>query len=933
MNDVLTSLDTMSQPNTMRKDKGDSPINIWSPEAFDEVYSSARRTRAQSTREVNMDEQLDDTPTDRYSKSHSGFRQEPESGIDFAQTMEDRLRSLQVASGQNFREDDSSGMPMEIQRPTFYSRPPSAFGNSRPGSSYQDLEPDEGYNRHVGSGHNQLRKRKSAYELGRQYLGRTFTVKSSVTSASSAAHSTSTNNSHSTQATSQSLMSGHSASGISATSAGSLARRKFGLGSLRGRPKSAMETQRPGTSASGISYHSSHESAENGTCMPLEAADLGGLLQPQEKKRGLFKRFVDTAKTTAATARSTMSATSSSRPSSRAGGPMPQGISSVSSQPRSQSAAREMGLGGDGDMVQMRRDVNRSNSLSSNERRERSERCQMWNLRAVSPVDVVTQEAEGNEGANGEPVFEATDYSSCNMGMVDKSSRFVTSLPAMVNPSSLAQGYLCRPYRSDAQRLRAIFTWVAERIAWEEDFEGDVDTRRVIQTRRGCSKEVAVLVAEMCKAIGIHTEIVRGFLKAPTDNFLSQDLEEVVAHPNHWWNAVLADDEWRIIDCSLASPTNPKRGAYSNAGAQVAEAFWFLARPLEICYTHVPLLPEHQHIVPPMPHDILMALPVASPSCFKYDLRMWDFNTSLLHLDGLEMAQVQIQVPGDVECFAELDARSFARDADGDLFESGEVVRKRAIAQAEYITNGSSQPFKRYTIKAVLPATAGNTSLSKTGTLNVYAGKRGLMHSISNNPHSLALSLPLTHSGENPEFEFFLRHPTPHALRHELYVTGPLCKRLYVNNTFLFSVRQHAAVSSLAEKPRSTSPAPSLFRPTSAMSIARPGSAMSMKSISASGSQYSDPSTTGPDEGQAPSKDKPAKLAIQTPSGKILRMTRKIEATKHRGRRGEEPEDDFVNRVGSLWETAVKVTERGTWRGLVLADRSARWCVFGEWEC
>ena len=35
---------------------------------------------------------------------------------------------------------------------------------------------------------------------------------------------------------------------------------------------------------------------------------------------------------------------------------------------------------------------------------------------------------------------------------------------------------------------------------------------------------------------------------------------------------------------------------------------------------------------------------------------------------------------------------------------------------------------------------------------------------------------------------------------------------------------------------------------------------------------------------------------------------------------------------GGVWETIIKIGERGTWRGLVLADRSARWCVFGEWE-
>jgi len=94
---------------------------------------------------------------------------------------------------------------------------------------------------------------------------------------------------------------------------------------------------------------------------------------------------------------------------------------------------------------------------------------------------------------------------------------------------------------------------------------------------------------------------------------------------------------------------------------------------------------------------------------------------------------------------------------------------------------------------------------------------------------------------------------------------------------------------------------------------------MSMVSISASvtGSSYSNGS------GSAAGGEKPAKLAIQSPGGKIIRLLRKNEVTTG----GREAGD------GSAWETIIKVGERGMWRGLVLADRSARWCVFGEWEC
>jgi transglutaminase/protease-like cytokinesis protein 3 len=106
---------------------------------------------------------------------------------------------------------------------------------------------------------------------------------------------------------------------------------------------------------------------------------------------------------------------------------------------------------------------------------------------------------------------------------------------------------------------------------------------------------------------------------------------------------------------------------------------------------------------------------------------------------------------------------------------------------------------------------------------------------------------------------------------------------------------------------------------------------MSMASISHSGSNYSsgsnsssNPSTTSSNSGGDIQK-KPAKLAIQSPAGKIIRLTRKSEhmMTSSKG----EP------REGSEWETVIKVGERGIWRGLVLADRSARWCVFAEWEC
>lgn len=362
--------------------------------------------------------------------------------------------------------------------------------------------------------------------------------------------------------------------------------------------------------------------------------------------------------------------------------------------------------------MQVRRDVNRSNSLSRNERLERAERCQMLDILVIKPIEELLDQVEGDESLDGLPVTEPTDFQQPSLALVDKSTRFISALPPSVTPQALAQTYLCRPFRSDVQRLRAIFTWVSERITWEEDFVGAIDTRRVVQTKRGCSEEIANLVRDLCVAVGLHAEVVQGYLKGPGDAY-DQD---ALAHPNHWWNAVLCDGEWRIMDCSLAGPTNPRRSEYSNANSNVAEGWWFLARPMEICYTHVPCRVEQQHMCPPVAPEILLSLPCAAPPYFRHSVEMVDFESSMLHVESLEMTHLKLAVPEDVECVAEVVARAFARDYDGDLFESGDLVRKPAFAQPQWIGGR-----KIFTIKAVLPGDEG------TGVLKIYAGKRGLM--------------------------------------------------------------------------------------------------------------------------------------------------------------------------------------------------------------
>jgi transglutaminase/protease-like cytokinesis protein 3 len=931
MEDVMSSLEDMGMPKGSQSgDHSHSPAqsrspspafnNPWSPDAYDglrepRIPQSARRPLTSIG--FDGDHGYDHSGSQPHRNSvytNDSYVNGPPQLNNYVQRMESRLRQLQEQNRRpsediSFQEDE--GLPPPPPKHlTYHGR-----HNSTPGH------------------YPQLRNQRSGHDLG-DVPNRTWTNKSNTTNSSSGVQSNGTNMTASTDRTSQSLMSGASAGGFSATSAGSFARRDT---IKNGRPNTAMDTldsggfsdvsrpSRPETPLTGVSYHSSHNTSHQGAspALPWSNPDdgesggvFGGLSTPKAKKHGFFKKIFESAKTGAANARSSIAVSQNGGSYSPTKG---RPVSPIRSQYASKEANRESGSSGSAmDWVQVRRDVNRASSPSRNERVERAERCQMMDHAVIYAVEELQDTAEGDESIDGLPISEPTNFTTFNLNLVDKSARFVNSLPPMTNPISLAQGYVCRPYKSDVQRLRAIFTWVSEKIAWDDPVdEIDIDMRRILQSRRASPQEVACLVNEMCAAVGLHSEAIQGFLKTPGE------LAEVdsVFRPNHWWNTVLVDGEWRVMDCSLASPTNPRRSQFVSSNSTAAEGWYFLVRPLEICYTHIPLFAEEQHICPPVSPDVLLALPAACPSYFKHNIQFPDYDTSLFRIDGLEVMQIRLLVPPEVECAAEAEAPAFACDADGDFFESGDIVRKRALVQPDWVHG-----LKRFTIKAVLPGDEGQ------GTVKVYAGRKGLMHNSRDIPHPLALALPIIHTGENPSYDFVLRHPTGHAQRNDLYIMQPQCARLAMNHTFVFAVRQHPSSPPLSNGIES-----GISGRASPTSITRPASSLSMVSSSAGGSSVSGVSNEFSASTSAitptrsgSSREKPAKLAIQAPSGKIHRLNRKADHMM-----GTSTSDSVSEAAadGSVWETVIKIGEHGTWRGLVLADRVARWCVFCEWHC
>lgn len=695
-----------------------TPADPWSPAAFGQVYQQSPKKgyiRPETSLGIAGRNEYEDEDDENGIPVYPQPHQRPMSTVRMDNDqIENAIRRFQQPSQKSILSDDYDLAP---------APPPKNYA-SRPKSSLDGT----------------LRKRRSQYDLHADSpspslsrmprprpLGRESTIKSNATSN----NSSSSNATTSTAATTVSIMSGMSAGGFSATSAGELdrsRRAKSALGTRSnilsptfGRPAGfsvRQETPQGSSTGSGSGSWSQsrpralHKRGQTWGTSEIDSTDvLGGLSAPKPKKKGFFKKLLIGAKTSAASARGVaqganeqyMSYTQKS---------IPDGVTAIAG---GRAAVQEAGA----DWVQVRRDVNRANTLSKNERLERQERQQMMDQLVLRPVDALDEDVDGDEAADGGIVEDPQEFEAPSLSLVDKAARFVNNIQPFTTPESLAVNHVCRPYRSDVQRLRAIFTWISEKMAWEhpsgpngETGASGVDTRRVLTQKRGSPEEIAVVVQRMVEAVGIPCELVRGYLKAPGENL---DVE-AVPRPNHFWNAVPIDGEWRFLDCSLASPTHPRRVMYSSAPANSAEVFYFLTKPSHLCWTHAPLQLEQQHMVPPLPMPILLALPCACPPFFRHGLQMINYDTSLTRIENLEVVQIEFSVPIDVECVAEVETNGFAIDQDGDVFETGEVVKKRALAQVAW-----EGGMKTYRVKGVLPGDEGE------GVLKIYAGKRGLM--------------------------------------------------------------------------------------------------------------------------------------------------------------------------------------------------------------
>ena len=147
---------------------------------------------------------------------------------------------------------------------------------------------------------------------------------------------------------------------------------------------------------------------------------------------------------------------------------------------------------------------------------------------------------------------------------------------------TLAQ-YLSTVTNSDAEKARAIYRWVADRIAYDiksfsNKTSSSADPDAVFQSRLAVCAGYAALFERLAKESGLEAVTIVGYAKG-----IGHITGSSISVPNHAWNAVKLEGKWQLIDTTWGS-------GYVADGAPVkkfSETF-FLPSPEQLVFSHHP---------------------------------------------------------------------------------------------------------------------------------------------------------------------------------------------------------------------------------------------------------------------------------------------------------------------------------------------------------
>ena len=174
--------------------------------------------------------------------------------------------------------------------------------------------------------------------------------------------------------------------------------------------------------------------------------------------------------------------------------------------------------------------------------------------------------------------------------------------------------YLAEPAQNDLEKVRAIYRWLTDRIAYDLDsfltgIRGDNTPQGVLKTRQCVCEGYGKLFEALAKKMKLETAIIGGHYKG-NGPILTEAKET-----RHAWNAVRIDGTWKLFDATMGA------GAVVNKKwLKKTDEFFFQPTAARLLFSHFPNDTKWQFRDPPLTKEEFDASPAVPRQIFKMGL-------------------------------------------------------------------------------------------------------------------------------------------------------------------------------------------------------------------------------------------------------------------------------------------------------------------------
>lgn len=210
--------------------------------------------------------------------------------------------------------------------------------------------------------------------------------------------------------------------------------------------------------------------------------------------------------------------------------------------------------------------------------------------------------------------------------------------------------YLTKPARNDLEKARAIYTWMATHITYDNERYNKNDlafytkinlAEDALLYRKSICTGYAQLFQALAEYAGLECEVVQGYVRQP------QDIGASLPKINHAWNAIKIQGNWYVMDVTWAAVDEVKtiHELYNTPDFE----FYFLTDPSKFVFTHFPKDTQWLLLSEMMDKETFENLPFLFPAAGKAALESVVTKTGLIRTTGDFQVALRTKLLGFIE--------------------------------------------------------------------------------------------------------------------------------------------------------------------------------------------------------------------------------------------------------------------------------------------